>query len=80
MIAGTVFFVAAGLSAVYPVFGVLMYSAFSAFVLNLLLAIILTPVFEAIGARRGKDLTSPTDYDEELVPPEPVETGREALG
>jgi SSS family solute:Na+ symporter len=80
MIVGTVFFVAAGLSAVYPVFGVLMYSAFSAFVLNLLLAIILTPVFEAIGARRGKDLTSPTDYDEDLAPVEPVEAGREALG
>jgi SSS family solute:Na+ symporter len=80
MIVGSVMFVAAGLSAVYPVFGVLMYSAFSAFVLNLLLAIILTPVFEAIGARRGKDLTSPTDYDEELAPREPLEAGREALG
>lgn len=80
MIVGTVLFVAAGLSAVYPVFGVLLYSAFSAFVLNLLLAIVLTPVFEAIGARRGKDLTSPTDYDEELAPVEPVEAGRQVLG
>ena len=76
MIAGTVMFVAAGLSSVYPVLGIPMYAAFSAFVLNLLLAIILTPVFEAIGARRGKDLTSPTDYDEELAPKEPAEVGR----
>jgi solute:Na+ symporter, SSS family len=78
MIAGTVMFVAAGLSSVYPVFGIPMYAAFSAFVLNLLLAIILTPVFAALGARRGKDLTSPTDYDEELAPKEPAEVGREA--
>jgi solute:Na+ symporter, SSS family len=80
MIAGSVMFVAAGLKAVYPVFGIPMYAAFSAFVLNLLLAIILTPVFEAIGARRGEDLTTPTDYDEELAPTEPVEAGRQALG
>src|SRR5437588_6985366 len=76
MIAGSVMFVAAGLKAVYPVFGIPMYAAFSAFVLNLSLAIILTPIFEAIGARRGDDLTSPTDYDEELAPKEPVEVGR----
>ena len=76
MIAGTLMFVAAGLSSVYPVLGIPMYAAFSAFVLNLLLAIILTPVFEAIGARHGKDLTSPTDYDEELAPKEPAEVGR----
>jgi SSS family solute:Na+ symporter len=57
-----------------------MYAAFSAFILNLLLAIILTPVFEAMGVRRGRDITKPTDYDEELAPVEPVETGRQVLG
>jgi SSS family solute:Na+ symporter len=80
MIAGTYMFITAGLKSVYPVFGIPMYAAFSAFILNLLLAIILTPVFEAVGARRGRDLTKPTDYDEELAPVEPVETGREVLG
>lgn len=80
MIVGTIMFIAAGLKAVYPVFGIPMYAAFSAFILNLLLAIILTPVFEAIGARRGEDLTSPADYDEELAPMKPVEAGREVLG
>ena len=43
---------------------------------GLRIAIILTLVFEAIGARHGKDLTSPTDYDEELAPKEPAEVGR----
>ena len=46
----------------------------------LLLAIILTPIFEAIGARRGRDLTSPTDYDEDLAPVEAREPAPEALG
>jgi hypothetical protein len=48
--------------------------------LNLALAAILTPIFEAIGARRGQDVTSPTDYDEEHALREPAEVGSEALG
>src|SRR5437763_6329679 len=36
MIAGTYMFIAAGLKSVYPVFGIPMYAAFSAFILNLL--------------------------------------------
>jgi len=55
-----------------------MYIAFSMIVLNLVLAIILTPIFNLIGMRRGKDATAPTDYDEEIL--EPVEAGKEALG
>ena len=47
---------------------------------SLVLAIILTPIFEAVGARRGQDATSPQDYEEAIAPVEPVETGREALG
>ncbi len=81
MIAGTGMFIATGLkSTIYPVFGIQMYVGFSALLLNIILAIILTPLFEAVGARRGRDLTSPADYDEEEAPAEPIEVGREALG
>jgi len=55
-----------------------MYIAFSMIVLNLVLAIILTPIFNVIGLRQGKDATSPADYDTEEGLP--VEVGREALG
>jgi len=55
-----------------------MYIAFSMIVLNLVLAIILTPIFNVIGLRRGRDITAPADYDvEEALP---VEVGKEALG
>ena len=57
-----------------------LYAGAIALVLNLLLSLILTPIFEAIGARRGRDLTSPSDYNEEQAPTEPVEVGQEALG
>jgi solute:Na+ symporter, SSS family len=80
MIMGTTLFIVAGNKPSYPVLGVPLYTAVSALVLNLLLAIVLTPIFEAIGARRGHDITAPTDYDEERAPDEPVEVGREALG
>jgi len=81
MIAGTSMFVATGLkSTIYPVFGIPMYVGVSALLLNIILAIILTPIFEAVGARHGRDITLPTDYDEEEAPVEPVEVGREALG
>ncbi len=54
------------------------YIAVTSVVLNVVLAIILTPIFEAFGARRGEDKTSPTDYESAIV--EPKEVGREALG
>jgi SSS family solute:Na+ symporter len=80
---GTIFFYAANLKSVYVIsLGSFsfpaMYIAFSMIILNLALAIILTPIFNVIGLRRGADATSPTDYDtEERLP---VEVGREALG
>jgi SSS family solute:Na+ symporter len=55
-----------------------MYAAFSSVIVNLLLAIILTPVFQLIGAHRGLDETSPSDYTEERVLP--PEIGQEAFG
>src|SRR5229473_4304212 len=80
---GTTFFVQAGLKSLYTIsIGSFsfpaMYIAFSMIVLNLVLAIILTPLFNVIGLRRGRDVTSPADYDVEE--PLPVEAGREALG
>ncbi len=81
MIAGTAMFIATGLkSTLYPVFGILIYIGVSALILNIVVAVVLTPIFEAVGARRGRDITQPSDYDEEQAPVEPVEVGREALG
>ena len=80
---GTIFFYQANLKSVYVItIGSFsfpaMYIAFSMIVLNLILAIILTPIFNVIGLRRGRDTTAPADYDvEEALP---VEVGREALG
>jgi len=55
-----------------------MYAAFTSVVVNLVLATVLTPIFELIGARRGSDETSAADYTEE--PALPPETGLGALG
>jgi solute:Na+ symporter, SSS family len=82
---GTIFFVAAGLKSVYVIsIGGLtfpgMYIAFSMIILNLLLAIILTPIFNGIGLKSGQDRTSAEDYDVDEAPVEPQEGLREALG
>ncbi len=55
-----------------------MYAAFTSVIANIVLAVVLTPVFQVLGARRGADETAPDDYDEDiyLTP----EHGREALG
>jgi solute:Na+ symporter, SSS family len=82
--AGTTMFIATqATSSVYAItIGGLslppMYAAFTSVVLNIVLAVVLTPVFELIGARRGADETAPGDYSEEvyLAP----EHGKEALG
>jgi solute:Na+ symporter, SSS family len=83
MVGGTWMFVAANLSSVYALhiggFALpAMYAAFTAVIVNLVLAIILTPVFEVLGAKRGTDETSPSDYQLEEVPEGP-EAGAEAL-
>src|ERR1700730_10469607 len=67
---GTILFSAAGLKSVYAIsiFGLsfpAMYIAFSMIILNLILAIVLTPIFNIIGLRRGRDITVATDYDVE---------------
>jgi SSS family solute:Na+ symporter len=75
-------FIGAGLKAVYSItIGSLsippMYAAFAAIIVNLVLAIVLTPIFNGIGLKRGTDSTQPTDYDAEVDLP--VEEGQEAL-
>jgi len=66
--------------AVVPILNVPLYTAFTVLALNLALAIILTPVFNLLGAKNGNDTTTPSDYAEETAPVEPVESGIEALG
>ncbi len=80
---GTILFAAAGSKSVYAIsiFGLsfpAMYTAFSMIVLNLVLAIVLTPIFNIIGLRGGRDATVPADYETEETLP--IEAGREALG
>jgi solute:Na+ symporter, SSS family len=82
MVLGTLMFIGAGLKAVYTIsigsFSIPpMYAAFAAIIVNLVLAIILTPIFNGIGLKRGADSTQPTDYDVEVELPE--EVGQEAL-
>ncbi len=62
----------------YPIFGMPVYAAFAALIVNLVLAVVLTPIFEAIGLRSGKDVTTPADY--EYAPVESKEPIKEALG
>jgi len=83
MVLGTLMFIGAGFKAVYTIsIGTLsippMYAAFAAIIVNLILAIILTPIFNATGLRRGKDLTAPSDYD--LERETPAEKGEEVFG
>src|SRR6266567_1009565 len=54
-----------------------VYIALAALILNLVLSIVLTPIFQAIGLRSGKDVTTPADY--EYAPVEPKEPIEEAL-
>lgn len=83
MVTGTGMFIAANLSSVYalslgPISLPPMYAAFTSVIFNLVLAVVLTPIFELLGARRGVDETSASDYTEELTFSR--ETGRGALG
>ncbi|HET8845124.1 MAG TPA: sodium:solute symporter [Ktedonobacteraceae bacterium] len=83
MVAGTWMFIAANLASVSalsigPISLPPMYAAFTSVIINLVLAVILTPLFELIGAKRGEDETVPDDYTEEVLVPS--ETGKEALG
>jgi SSS family solute:Na+ symporter len=82
MLAGTLQFFLGGNKPIapLPLLGTPTYIAFSVLLLNLVLAIVLTPIFNALGVPRGEDRTQPQDYEEEETPALPPETGREALG
>jgi SSS family solute:Na+ symporter len=68
MVVGTGMFIATGLkSSIYAIsIGSLhlppIYEAVSALVVNLVLVIVLTPIFIALGAKRGTDMTKPDNY------------------
>lgn len=82
IISGIYMFVAANYSSTYTFviggqkYGI--YSALSSVILNLVLAVILTPIFVAVGLRSGRDETQPADYTEDVV--EGQEVVPEALG
>ena len=44
------------------------YAAFYAWIVNIVVAVVLTLIFNAIGLAKGTDKTVATDYQEELVP------------
>lgn len=69
---------AKALSSIYAFGGISMYAAVWSVLINIILCVVLTPVFQAIGAKRGMDETSASDYEAAIV--EPKEVGREALG
>jgi SSS family solute:Na+ symporter len=80
MITGTWMFISAGNKPTFAIFHIPIYIAIVVLILNLLIALILTPIFELIGLRRGDDCTKSTDYQEKFAPTEFPETGQEALG
>jgi SSS family solute:Na+ symporter len=80
MITGTWLFIAAGNKPTTAIFHIPIYIAVAVLILNLLIALILTPVFNLIGLGGGKDITQPADYDEETAPVESPEVVQEALG
>lgn len=54
--------------AVVPMLNVPLYTAFTVLAVNLVIAVILTPIFNLFGAKNGQDATKPDDYAEETAP------------
>jgi SSS family solute:Na+ symporter len=80
MIFGTATFILAGNKSTAAFLGIPMYIAISSLLINLALSVVLTPLCEAIGLKRGVDHTKPGDYAEEEAPVEAIEPAQEALG
>ncbi|GCE46970.1 SSS family solute:Na+ symporter [Thermosporothrix hazakensis] len=58
-----------------PIHLPITYIAITSVVLNILLVLILTPIFNIFSPQKGLDSTQPGDYDEDLIPaqePEPI--------
>ncbi|GCE27861.1 permease [Dictyobacter alpinus] len=79
MIAGTTMFIVAGNKPTMAILNIPIYTAVSVLLLNLLLAVVLTPIFKALGLANGNDITRTTDYEEEQAPVESPELVKQAL-
>ena len=81
IVSGILMFIGANFTSVYTfnIGGTKLgiYAAFSSVIFNIVLAVILTPIFNAAGLRSGKDVTQPEDYEEPVA--EPKEALPEAL-
>lgn len=64
MVAGTAMSFSQGVKPTFPIGGVTAYIGVEAFVLNLAIAAILTPIFDALHLSRGVDRTNPDDYED----------------
>ena len=68
MVLGTALALAGGLKATFPIplggLTVTAYIAAEALIVNLVVAVVLTPLFDRAGVRRGVDATSATDYED----------------
>jgi solute:Na+ symporter, SSS family len=75
MVLGTVFAFSRGLTATYPVhlggFNAVAYIAVEALAVNLVIAAVLTPIFDRAGMKRGNDITARDHYEDapEIVVP-----------
>jgi len=77
MAVGTLMAISQGFASLYPLqFGGLnttVYAALAAVIVNLVVAVVLTPIFELARLRNGKDATAPQDYVEmKSLPAEPL--------
>ena len=51
-----------------------LYSGITALALNLVIVVVLTPLFNLLGAQNGRDTTTPDDYLEDTVAVEPIDS------
>ncbi len=77
MVIGTWLAAVNSYAAVTPIFGdaktgILLMPAFVALVVNLVLCVVLTPVFQALKVAQGQDATTPADYAEVEAAAAPV--------
>ncbi|GCE13319.1 sodium:solute symporter family protein [Tengunoibacter tsumagoiensis] len=75
MLLGTLLTLLNNRASTYTLFGLPIYIALLALLINLLLTVLLTPLFNMLDPGQRYDLTLPSDYEEEHAPPIPAETG-----
>jgi SSS family solute:Na+ symporter len=64
MVAGTALSFGEGIKPTFPIAGITAYIGLEAFVLNLAIAALLTPVFDRLNVARGIDRTTADDYED----------------